>query len=49
VVFIDYLYRDGDPPEPFLSGDATCDGDVTVDDVVYLISYLFRNGPAPEC
>jgi hypothetical protein len=49
VVLIDYLYRDGDPPDPFLSGDATCDGDVNVDDVVYLISYLFRNGPAPEC
>jgi hypothetical protein len=49
VVLIDYLYRDGDPPDPFLSGDATCDQDVSVDDVVYLISYLFRNGPAPEC
>lgn len=49
VVLIDYLYRDGDPPDPFLSGDATCDGDVSVDDVVYLISYLFRNGPPPEC
>jgi hypothetical protein len=49
VVLIDYLYREGDPPDPFLSGDATCDGDVSVDDVVYLISYLFREGPPPEC
>jgi hypothetical protein len=49
VVLIDYLYRDGDPPDPFLSGDATCDEEVDVEDVVYLISYLFRNGPPPEC
>jgi hypothetical protein len=28
-------------------GDATADGEIDVDDVVCLISYLFRNGPPP--
>ena len=29
-------------------GDATGDGMIDIRDVVYLISYLFRNGPAPD-
>jgi hypothetical protein len=47
---------DGTPPSerifsPMLSlalnGDANCDGMVAAGDVVYLINYLFRNGPPP--
>lgn len=47
---------DGTPPSerifsPMLSlalnGDANCDGVVAAGDVVYLINYLFRNGPPP--
>ena len=33
---------------PPICGDCTEDGIVTASDVVYLISYLFRSGPAPE-
>jgi hypothetical protein len=29
-------------------GDCTGDGSVNVDDVVYLLGYLFRQGPAPD-
>jgi hypothetical protein len=47
VFLINYLYRNGDPPDPFLAGDATGDGDVEIGDIVYLITYLFRSGPAP--
>ena len=32
----------------FLSGDASKDGIVDVADVVYLINYLYRSGPAPD-
>lgn len=32
----------------FLHGDANGDGEITVDDVVYLISYLFKNGSPPQ-
>jgi hypothetical protein len=47
---------DGTPPSqrifsPMLSlalnGDANCDGMVAAGDIVYLINYLFRNGPPP--
>jgi hypothetical protein len=31
----------------FLCGDANGDGKVTVSDVVYLVNYLFKGGPAP--
>ncbi|KPL03282.1 MAG: hypothetical protein AMJ73_07520 [candidate division Zixibacteria bacterium SM1_73] len=33
---------------PAVCGDANGDGEINSVDVVYLISYLFRNGPAPD-
>ncbi|HEX9916666.1 MAG TPA: choice-of-anchor Q domain-containing protein [candidate division Zixibacteria bacterium] len=33
----------------FICGDANGDGQITVSDVVYLINYLFKGGPPPEC
>jgi hypothetical protein len=30
-------------------GDASGDGEVTTSDVVYLINYMFKGGPPPEC
>lgn len=30
-------------------GNVNGDGEINIGDVVYLISYLFRNGPHPEC
>ena|GEM_PF-3870050 len=32
---------------PFLCGDANGSGDVDIDDVVYLIAYIFAGGPEP--
>ena len=32
----------------FLRGDVNKDRDVTISDVVYLINYLFKGGPAPD-
>jgi hypothetical protein len=49
VILINYLFKDGAPPNPPEVGDLTCDGEITVDDVVYLISYLFREGAIPQC
>ncbi len=34
--------------EPFLCGDADDSGGVDIDDVVYLINYIFGGGPAPD-
>ncbi len=32
----------------FLRGDANGDGVITISDVVFLVSYLYRGGPAPD-
>jgi hypothetical protein len=32
-----------------VSGDANGDGQVELSDVVYIINYLYKGGPAPEC
>jgi hypothetical protein len=36
------------PGAPFIRGDANDDSKVTVADVVYIISYLYKGGPAPS-
>ncbi|HEX9912703.1 MAG TPA: rhodanese-like domain-containing protein [candidate division Zixibacteria bacterium] len=33
---------------PYVCGDANSDSSTTVSDVVYLINYLFKGGPAPD-
>jgi len=33
---------------PFLRGDSDSDNKYTLNDVVYLINYLFKEGPAPD-
>ncbi len=49
VYLINYLFRDGSPPEPLVAGDANCDVSVDAADVIYLINYLFTGGPKPGC
>ncbi|MGB7062527.1 MAG: Ig-like domain-containing protein [Candidatus Zixiibacteriota bacterium] len=47
VALVDFLYRNGAPPDPMAAGDTNCDGHVNVGDVVYLVDYLYRGGPPP--
>jgi len=49
IFIINYLFKDGPPPSPFLleQGDVNCNGHITVTDVVYLINYLFKGGEPP--
>jgi M6 family metalloprotease-like protein len=44
----DKLYAFVHLPAQFLLGDANGDGAVDVGDVVYLVNYLYRSGPAPD-
>jgi len=49
------IYHQVDQPDlgsvdfssPILHGDVNMDGEVTVADVVYLVNYIFKNGPEP--
>jgi hypothetical protein len=47
VYLLNYLFRNGDPPDPLLLGDPSNDCLVDAADVIYLINYLFQGGPAP--
>ncbi len=47
IYLLNYLFRNGTPPDPLIAGDCNADGLVTPEDVVYLLNYLFRGGPPP--
>jgi non-lysosomal glucosylceramidase len=49
IYLLNYLFRQGPPPDPLEAGDANCDGSMDSADVIYLINYLFQNGPPPCC
>jgi len=52
VYIINYVFRNGSRPGPFipLNGDANCDCNIDVGDAVYLVQNVFKGGPPPcEC
>jgi hypothetical protein len=49
IYLINYLYKNGEPPDPLEAGDANCNDAVESGDVIYLINYLFKEGPVPGC
>jgi hypothetical protein len=49
VYLVNYLFRNGPPPDPWEVGDVNCDGRADVGNVVYLINYLYNYGQAPCC
>jgi len=44
VMFVIYRF----PPQSYICGDPNGSGDVDIDDVVYLVNYIFAGGPAPD-
>ena len=46
---INYIFNDGNPPEPLESGDANCDLAVNLADAGFIINYIFNGGPLPGC
>jgi hypothetical protein len=42
------LILSGSAEPPFICGDADGSGDIDIDDVVYLINYIFAGGPEPS-
>jgi hypothetical protein len=49
IYLLNYLFRGGPPPNPWIAGDLNCDGLVDLGDLIYLLNYLFREGPPPFC
>jgi hypothetical protein len=47
VYLINYLFRNGSPPQPVETADVNMDGEVDMSDAVYLLNYLFRSGNPP--
>ncbi len=47
VWIINYVFVNGDPPDPLQAGEVNCDGSVNVSDAVWIINYVFVSGYAP--
>lgn len=45
--FVNYLFKNGDAPEPIELGDVNNDGNINVADLTYLVSFLNGRGNAP--
>jgi len=48
LALINYLYKDGYPPDPLNQGDVNGDCVIDLGDVLYLISYLYKGETAPQ-
>ncbi len=47
VFVVNYIFKGGAAPDPYLAADANCDRTVNIGDAVYVINYIFKGGPAP--
>jgi C1A family cysteine protease len=46
---INYLYKDGPPPDPEEAADADGSGALNLLDATFIINYLYKDGPEPIC
>lgn len=48
---VDFIFRGGPLPNPYLGGDATCDTFVNILDLTFVVNRIFRGGapPPPSC
>jgi parallel beta-helix repeat protein len=47
VFLIRYIFQNPIPPNPFYSGDYSCDRRISIVDVSQMINYIFLDGPGP--
>jgi hypothetical protein len=48
VWLLNYLFKEGTPPEPLSRGDTNGDCHIDFGDAIHLLNYLYKGGPAPE-
>jgi hypothetical protein len=46
---VNYIFRLGSAPNPFVAGSVNCDVNVNILDLNYMVNFIFRLGPAPCC
>ena len=44
---VNYVFFDGNPPQPLEQGDANCDGTTNLGDAGYIVNYVFFDGSPP--
>jgi len=49
IYLIDYIYKEGPPPDPIEAADIDGIPPLNILDIVYLINYIYKNGPSPVC
>jgi PKD repeat protein len=49
ILLLNYLFKGGDDPFPYLAADMDSDQAVNLSDAIYLLNYLFRGGSPPNC
>jgi rhodanese-related sulfurtransferase len=47
IFLINYLFKNGPPPEPMDIGNVNCDEEMTISDAVFLVNYIFKEGISP--
>jgi hypothetical protein len=49
IRILNYLYKNGEEPDPLQSGDANADEIIDIGDAISLLNYLFKGGVPPRC
>jgi hypothetical protein len=49
IYILNYLFRGGPAPNPYIEGDTNCDGLVNLSDAITVLNYLFKGWPVPKC
>jgi len=49
VAFVNWMWRDGPPPDCLEENDWNCDCDVNPLDAIYCVNFFWRGGPSPVC
>lgn len=47
IGLLNYMFANGDEPQPIASGDVNGDGDIVLGDAIYLLNHMFNDGPDP--
>lgn len=49
VYILNYLFKGGSVPDPYIEGDTNCDGLVDLADAIRILNYLFKGGDILRC